>query len=80
MIALVTVNYRQATVYLSQTSGSPASAGHIDVGAEESERAHLLADSNPVTGGDRRTRGVAVLVIQCGRESPQGSLRTARIR
>ena len=80
MIALVTVNDRQATVHLFQTSGTPASAGRSDVGAEESERSQLLADANPVTGGDRRTRDVAVLVVQCGSESPQGSLCTARVR
>ena len=80
MIALVTVNDRQATVHPSRTSGAPAPASRSDVGAEESERSQLLADAHPVTGGDRRTRDVAVLVVQGVRESPQGSLRTARVR
>ena len=80
MIALVTVNDRQATGHLPRTSGAPAPAGRSDVGAEESERSQLLADANPVTGGDQRTRDVAVLVIQCGCESPQGSPCTARIQ
>ena len=52
MIALVTVNDRQATVHLSQTGGAPAPAGRSDVGAEESERSQPLADANPVTSGD----------------------------
>ena len=43
-------------------------------------RAQLLADASPVTGGDRRTRDVAVLVVQCGCESPQDSPCTARIQ
>ena len=62
MIALVTVNDRQATGHLPRTSGAPAPAGRSDVGAEESERSQLLADANPVTGG-QCTRDIAVLVI-----------------
>ena len=76
----MTVSDRQAAVHPPRTSGAPAPAGRSDAGAEESERSQLLADANPVTGGDRRTRDVAVLVVQCGCESPQGSLCTARVR
>ena len=80
MIALVTVNDRQATVHLAQTSGAPVLAGRSNVGAEEPERAQLLADENPVSGGDRRTRDVAMLVIQRGCEPPQGPPCAAGVR